>query len=77
MKDSGAAGTCDGWCVPASCVRLVASDSYDSEDCSPPGSAACGIFQARTLEWAAASSSEGSFRAKNVALVSCISCAGQ
>ena len=55
VKDSGAAGTCDGWCVPASCVRLVASDSYDSEDCSPPGSAACGIFQARTLEWAAIS----------------------
>ena len=32
----------------------------DPTDCSPPGSSARGIFQARTLEWAAISSSRGS-----------------
>ena len=32
----------------------------DPMDCSPPGSAVCGIFQARILEWVAISSSRGS-----------------
>ena len=32
---------------------------YDPMDCSPPGSSAHGIFQARILEWIATSSSRG------------------
>ena len=32
--------------VPQSCLTL-----YDPVDCSPPGSSAHGILQARTLEW--------------------------
>ena len=32
----------------------------DRMDCSPPGSSAHGIFQARILEWIAISSSKGS-----------------
>ena len=45
------------------CVCLV-TQSYltlwDPWDCSPPGSSAQGIFQARILEWIAISSSRGS-----------------
>ena len=38
-----------------SCLTL-----YDPMDCSPPGSSALGILQARILEWVAVSSSRGS-----------------
>ena len=38
-----------------SCLTLC-----DPMDCSPPGSSVHGIFQARTLEWVAISSSQGS-----------------
>ena len=34
--------------VTQSCLTL-----YDPMDCSPPGSSAHGIFQARVLEWVA------------------------
>ena len=37
----------------------------DPVDCSPPGSSAHGIFQARILEWVAISSSKGSFRPRD------------
>ena len=38
----------------------VVSDSCDPIDCSPPGSSAHGIFQARILEWVAIPFSRGS-----------------
>ena len=34
------------------------SGSCDSMDCNPPGSPVHGVFQARTLEWVAISSSK-------------------
>ena len=40
-------------------------------DCSPPGSSAHGILQARILEWVAISFSRGSFRPKDWTHVSC------
>ena len=40
------------------CACSVASDSYDTMDCSLPGSS--GIFQVRILEWVAISYSKGS-----------------
>ena len=39
--------------------RSVMSDSWDSLDCSPPGSSVHGISQARILEWVAISFSRG------------------
>ena len=45
-----------------------------SMDHSPPGSSVHGIFQARTLEWAAMSSSRGSSQPRDQTRVSCISC---
>ena len=41
-------------------------------DCGPPGSSAHDTYQAKMLEWVAISSSMGSSRASNRALVSCI-----
>ena len=41
-------------------------------DCSPQGSSVRGIFQARTLEWAATSSSRGSSGHRDGTQVSCI-----
>ena len=38
----------------------VVFDSVDPMDCSPAGSSASGIFQARILEWVAVSFSWGS-----------------
>ena len=43
-------------------------------DCSPPGSSAHGILQARILEWVAISSSRGSSWPKDWTRVSCSSC---
>ena len=43
-------------------------------DCSPPGSSVHGIFQARTLEWLAISSSRGSSQPRGLTQVSFISC---
>ena len=42
--------------------------------CSPPGSSAHGILQARILEWVAISSSRGSSWPRDWTRVSCISC---
>ena len=44
----------------------------DPVDCSPPGSSAHGILQARTLEWVAVPSSRGSSRPSGRSHVSCI-----
>ena len=55
-----------------SCLNLC-----DPMDCSPPGSSVDGIFQARTLEWVAISSSGGSSQPRNQTRVSCISCIGR
>ena len=46
-------------------------------ECSSPGSSVHGILQARTLEWAATSSSRGSFQPRDWTCVSCISCIGR
>ena len=46
-------------------------------DCSPPCSFVHGIFQARTLEWAAISSSRGSSQPRDRTWVSCVSCNGR
>ena len=44
------------------CAKLLQScpTLYDPVDCSPPGSSALGILQARLLEWVAMPSSRGS-----------------
>ena len=55
------------------CVLSVRSDPMDY---SPPGSSVHGIFQARTLEQVAISSSRGSSQPRNETCVSCISCIG-
>ena len=54
-----------GWVT--SHVRLICN----AVGCSPPGSSAHGIFQARRLEWAAISFSRGSSRPRDRTLVSC------
>ena len=41
---------------------------------SPPGSSIHGVFQTRTLEWVAISSSRGSSRPSNQTRLSCIPC---
>ena len=53
---------------PQSCPVLC-----DPTDCSPPGSSAHGILQARILEWVASSSSRGSSWTRDWTHVSCIS----
>ena len=55
-----------------SCLTLC-----DSMGCSPPASSVYGIFQARTLEWVAISSSRGSARTRDRIRVFCISCIGR
>ena len=66
---------CDGggvlYSVAQSCLTLC-----DPVDCSPPGSSAHGIFQARTLEWGAISSFKGSSQPRNQTYI-CISCIGR
>ena len=53
--------------VTQSCLTLC-----NPMDCSPPGSSVHGILQARILEWAAISSSRGSFPSRDGTHVSCI-----
>ena len=45
-------------------------------DCSPPGSSARGILQARTLEWVAMLSSRGASQRRDQTHMSCISFIG-
>ena len=53
--------------VTQSCLTL-----FDLTDCSPSGSSAHGILQARTLEWVAMPFSKGSSRPRDRTWVSCI-----
>ena len=53
--------------VPQSCLTLC-----DPVDCSPWGSSAHGIVQARILEWAAISSSRESSQTRDQTRISCI-----
>ena len=57
-------------------VKVLAAQSCpalcDPMDCSPPGSSAHGILQARILAWVAMSSSRASSRARDWTWVSCI-----
>ena len=46
----------------------------DPIECNLPGSSINGMFQAKILEWAAISSSRGSFRSRDRNQVSCSSC---
>ena len=46
----------------------------DPRDCSPPGSSAHAVLQARTLEWVANSFSRGPSRPRDWTPVSCVSC---
>ena len=55
-----------------SCVWLC-----NPMDCSPPGSSAHGILQAKILEWIAISSSKGSSWPRNQTHVSIVSCLGR
>ena len=65
---------CWWWCAkwlqsyPTLCDRKV---------CSPLGSSAHGILQAKTLEWVAMPSSRGSSRCRDRTHVSCGSCVGR
>ena len=53
--------------------HCVLSNSWDSIDCSLPGSSVYGICQARILQWVAISFSRGSFQPKDQTCVSWIS----
>ena len=53
--------------VTQSCLTI-----YNPMDCSPPGSSAHGIFQARILEWVAISYSRGSSQLRDRTHLSCI-----
>ena len=62
--------------VPCVCVLSCFSRVWlcNPIGCSPPGSSAHGILQARILEWVAMPSSRGSSRPRDRTWVSCISC---
>ena len=55
----------------------VVSDSCNPMDCSPPGSSAHGILQARILEWVAMSYSMGSSQPKDQTCISHVFCIGR
>ena len=59
------------------CVCSVMSDFLGSHGCSPLGSSAHGISQARILEWAVISFSRGSSRPRDRTHTSCVSCTGR
>ena len=65
-------------------MRNVCAKSFQSSpilcdpvDCSPPGSSAHGILQARILEWVAMPSSRGSSKPRDLSHVSYVSCNGR
>ena len=64
-------------CARARSVTQSCPNLCDPLDGSPPGSSVCGIFQARTLEWAAISSSRGSSPPRDGTHVSCVSSIGR
>ena len=55
----------------------VVSDSLWPHHCSLPGSSVHGVFQVRTLEWVAISSSRGSSLPWDWTHVSCVFCIGR
>ena len=55
-------------CCAQSCPTL-----FNPMDCSPPGSSVHGISQTRVLQWAAISSSRGSFQLRNQTHISFVS----
>ena len=58
---------------PVLCLVAQSCPTFcDLVDCSPPGSSAHGILQARMLEWVAMPSSTGSCQPRNWTQVSCI-----
>ena len=67
--------------VSTVCVRAKSLQScptlYDPMEYSPPGFSVHGISQARVLEWAAMTSSRGSYWPKDWICVFCVSCIGR
>ena len=65
---------CSAMCLSVCCYLVTKSypKGCDPGDCSPPGSSAHGILQARILEWVAMSFSRGSSRPRDWTCVSCI-----
>ena len=62
-------------CILECCCLVIKSCLFcNSMVCSPPGSSAYGILQARILEWVAISSSRGSFWPRDWTWVSLSSC---
>jgi len=59
-------------CVHACSVIKSCPTFCDPMDCSLPGSSVHGIFQARTLEWVAISSTRGSSQPRDLTRVSSI-----
>ena len=63
------------WTCWFSCSCYLVARLYptlcDFMNCSPPGSSVHGIFQARTLEWVAMSSSRGSSQPRGGTPISC------
>ena len=64
------------WTTKHACVLncSVMSDSLQPMDCSPPGSFAHGILQAKILEGVAIASSKGSSQNRDQTYISCGSC---
>ena len=67
---------CDNQCnrEQASASTQLSPTLCDPMNCSPPGSSAHGIFQARILEWVAISYSRGFSSPRDHTRISCISC---
>ena len=62
------------WRCELCCVRAQLCPTLcETTDCSPPGSSAHGILQARILEWVAISYSRGSSPPRDQSHISCIS----
>ena len=73
-----------GWeaesrCVSATCAKLLSlcPTLCDPTDCSPPGSSAHGLLQARIVEWVTMTSSRGSSHPRDGTRVSYVSCSGR
>ena len=64
-------------CTHACSVAQLCLTLCKPMNCSPPGSSAHGIFQARILEQVAISYSRGSFQPRDQTHVSCVSCIGR
>ena len=83
QRTFASASGCGCWSLAASTyyillaaaqLLLLCPTLWDAVDCSPPGSSAHGVLQARILEWVAMPSSRGSFWPRDQTHFSCISC---